>query len=784
MEKNISNNLTISEKTKSNNLISIKDNENDIDSTNEQTNSAEDVESIYTHHFVPFSIKLQLIKRTKLSEILKKDLSYNSDNSILDNSNSITNNQKYEIEKDENLVHFKVRYESEDDAKFTWDLFKTYKEIKALLLQILSCVHRGSIQANNTTPLVFRNLPLLARLDYEEYVNCILQIIDMLNTLLGYRKIRDQIFFLEFLEISRHSFDCFNEGNKPKEGYIKKRAGSRSHSFLFNCLCGYLINCCCNKFQVRWFVLKDDMICYLDSSSDNIGKDVFWFDQELILQKDFDGKNTLGLINGTRTLILKFSQSYEREIWYDLIQTKIQLYQSSVKNLYDSFANEKNFCNAKWFVDADSYFEDLHEKLMSAKESIYIAGWWVSPEIFLKRPINLKTAEESSAANPVRLMDILKQKAEEGVMINLLIFKEVKLALSLDSIHTKSVFNKLHKNIKVTRHPKKNLDLLWSHHEKIVIIDQRVGYLGGIDLCWGRYDTPAHKIHEAYNENEIYHWPGIDYCNSRINDFYNVSHYHIESVDRHTCARMPWHDISVYLEGPVVSDLCRHFVERWNFARTDFRFVQNKKYTITNVKKTRTLSRNSKNTFKKQGTATNNNGYNSEASSGLRTPLLDESEHKKIYKDKKHKGSFLNIFSKPSNNYSNYNIYQEGGYHSDNNRKSINKIKKSNLDCSEIKESYESYENSLLDKSVEHSLGPSQIFSSHNHNSSHHYGNLKSSNDNKILEKRDPNLYTINEKKNYSEIKPRYNCNGRDSLNNEVREDFRNSLLNRRSTTK
>ena len=114
-----------------------------------------------------------------------------------------------------------------------------------------------------------------------------------------------------------------------------------------------------------------------------------------------------------------------------------------MKNIYDSFANEKNFCTARWFVDANSYFEDLHTKLMSAKESIYIAGWWVSPEIFLKRPINLKTAEESSAANPVRLMDILKQKAEEGVLINLLIFKEVKLALSLDSNHSKNVFNKL-----------------------------------------------------------------------------------------------------------------------------------------------------------------------------------------------------------------------------------------------------------------------------------------------------------------------------------------------------
>lgn len=784
MEKIIGNNLTIEEKTRKNTHFSDQGTENDIDSNNEEKKGSTDTESLYTQHLVPFSIKLKLLKKAKLSEILKKDLSSGTDNNTLDDSNSIPS-PKYKIEKDENLVHFKVRYESEEDSKFTWDLFKTYKEIKELLLKILTCVQRKSISEKNTTALVFKNLPLIAKLNYEEYANCTTQIIDLLNSLLKYRKIRDQLFFLEFLEVSRHSFDCFNEGIKPKEGYIKKRTGSRSHSCLFNCLCGFLINCCCNKFQVRWFVLKDDMICYLDSSSDNIGKDVFWFDQELILKRDFDGKNTLGLINGTRTLILKFSQNYEREIWYDLILTKIKLYQSSVKNIYDSFANEKNFCNARWFVDANSYFEDLHTKLMSAKESIYIAGWWVSPEIFLKRPINLKTAEESSAANPVRLMDVLKQKAEEGVLINLLIFKEVKLALSLDSNHSKNVFNKLHKNIRVTRHPKKNLDLLWSHHEKIVIIDQRVGYVGGIDLCWGRYDTPEHKIHESYNEHEIYHWPGIDYCNSRVNDFNNLSEYHLESVDRHSCARMPWHDISVFLEGPVVSDICRHFVERWNFARTDYRFVQNKKHTIVNVKKPRTYSRNSKSGFKRHATVNLNSSSNSENSSGLRTPLLEENDMPKRNRERGSRSSFLDIFSKPPIKYSNYNIYQDGGYHSDNNRKSFNKKKQSNLDCLEIKESNESYENSLFDKSGENSLGSSHIILSNNkQNSSNNICNFKSSNDFKIAKNRDPDLYTINEKNDYSEFKPRYTCDARNNLSSEIKKDVRTSNINRRSTYK
>ncbi len=33
----------------------------------------------------------------------------------------------------------------------------------------------------------------------------------------------------------------------------------------------------------------------------------------------------------------------------------------------------------------------------------------------------------------------------------------------------------------------------WTHHEKIVVVDQNVAFVGGIDLCFGRWDTPNHR---------------------------------------------------------------------------------------------------------------------------------------------------------------------------------------------------------------------------------------------------------------------------------------------------
>jgi phospholipase D1/2 len=45
---------------------------------------------------------------------------------------------------------------------------------------------------------------------------------------------------------------------------------------------------------------------------------------------------------------------------------------------------------------------------------------------------------------------------------------------------------------KVIRHPDHYPGgggvFLWSHHEKTVIIDQKIAFVGGIDLCFGRWD--------------------------------------------------------------------------------------------------------------------------------------------------------------------------------------------------------------------------------------------------------------------------------------------------------
>lgn len=50
-------------------------------------------------------------------------------------------------------------------------------------------------------------------------------------------------------------------------------------------------------------------------------------------------------------------------------------------------------------------------------------------------------------------------------------------------------------DVQVLRHPDhaKVGVFLWAHHEKILVVDQTYAFLGGVDLCYGRWDDHEHR---------------------------------------------------------------------------------------------------------------------------------------------------------------------------------------------------------------------------------------------------------------------------------------------------
>lgn len=70
------------------------------------------------------------------------------------------------------------------------------------------------------------------------------------------------------------------------------------------------------------------------------------------------------------------------------------------------------------------------------------------------------------------------------------------MALGINSYYSKQKLATLHENIKLLRHPDhvRVGVFFWAHHEKLVVIDQTYAFVGGIDLCYGRWDDQHHRL--------------------------------------------------------------------------------------------------------------------------------------------------------------------------------------------------------------------------------------------------------------------------------------------------
>ncbi len=152
--------------------------------------------------------------------------------------------------------------------------------------------------------------------------------------------------------------------------------------------------------------------------------------------------------------------------------------------------------------------------------------------------------------------------------IYVLLFKEVEVALPLKSAYSKIVLQHRSEQIKVMRHPR-TLISMWSHHEKMLIVDQELAFVGGLDLCFGRMDTREHRLEDMPDNREEVRFPGQDYSNVRIADFHDVDKKERCLIDRKSQPRMPWHDVAASFRGPVVKDLIVHFIHYWNHAKVD-----------------------------------------------------------------------------------------------------------------------------------------------------------------------------------------------------------------------
>jgi len=97
---------------------------------------------------------------------------------------------------------------------------------------------------------------------------------------------------------------------------------------------------------------------------------------------------------------------------------------TGTENRFHSFAPQRAENEAKWFVDGCGYMWAVSVALEEAKESIWILDWWLSPELYLRRP--------PSVNHQYRLDRMLFAAADRGVKVNIIVYKEVASVLTCE----------------------------------------------------------------------------------------------------------------------------------------------------------------------------------------------------------------------------------------------------------------------------------------------------------------------------------------------------------------
>lgn len=403
----------------------------------------------------------------------------------------------------------------------------------------------------------------------------------LLNLALSLRPQANKLF--QFYELSPiGNLLSYENGLAGKQGYMiirstAKSQGWRVSHFKFNDFKAMI-----ERHTNKWFLVRHSYITFVTDICSTTPLDVFLVDSKFKVSFSGDSKEGLGLKefdpsrhdynskkistkllitveNSERKMQMIVKSQYLLRLWAKSIIDMSKLTIWSREHRFGSFAPVRKNCFCKFLVDGRDYFWSLSEALMMAEDVIYIHDWWLSPELYMRRPVE--------GNQGYRLDRILKAKAEQNVKIFIVVYRNVGSTVGTDSLWTKHSLLSLHSNIHVIRSPNQWLQntYFWAHHEKFVVIDNTVAFIGGIDLCYGRYDTPDHVLHDEDIDLKRQVFPGKDYSNARICDFYNLDKPFESMYDRSLVPRMPWHDVQMMTVGEGARDLSRHFVQRWNY---------------------------------------------------------------------------------------------------------------------------------------------------------------------------------------------------------------------------
>ncbi|KAI9671919.1 MAG: Phospholipase D1 [Caeruleum heppii] len=397
----------------------------------------------------------------------------------------------------------------------------------------------------------------------------------------------DSLRLCKFLELSALGVRLAAEGSyHGKEGLMQIQAGAG-----IDIRRGFSPKMYRKAHAPKWFLVRHSYIVCVDSPEEMNIHDVFLADPQFGLRskrkslRDQKPKDIAITATNRAThpqhRLVRLKNSERKLKLLAKNERQLHQFEESIRFMaantiwakphrFDSFAPVRTGVFAQWLVDGRDYMWNVSRAISMARDVVYIHDWWLSPELYMRRP--------AAISQKWRLDRLLQRKASEGVKVFVIVYRNINSAIPIDSSYTKFSLLDLHPNIFVQRSPNqfRQNTFFWAHHEKLCVVDHTVAFVGGLDLCFGRWDTPQHAVNDdkptgfelsdtPKDADHCQLWPGKDYSNPRVQDFYSLDKPYEEMYDRTQVPRMPWHDISMQVVGQPARDLTRHFVQRWNY---------------------------------------------------------------------------------------------------------------------------------------------------------------------------------------------------------------------------
>lgn len=308
--------------------------------------------------------------------------------------------------------------------------------------------------------------------------------------------------------------------------------------------------------------------------------------------------STTPLDEGMNQCSVYFTEEKEESYEATATQSHWVNYSCQKGSASENFADFTEGNEAKAFLGGKAYFEALIHEFENAQKTIYITGWQVN--------------WDAQLAEGVRLVDTLLQAARRPEQVRIYIMPWANMVIETYAAATERVFAALNQYLGreafFVQQAESKSGSFFSHHQKCVIIDESVAFVGGIDLAYGRYDDGSFSLKaNAEGRQGLNQYnaciPGISQSgkagydpmreqlqrsqgkNISSPDIEQAEEKAVQSIIKHvldpekkywqssgdnTCLnpaiqpRQPWQDYQVRITGPAVNDLVKNFVLRWN----------------------------------------------------------------------------------------------------------------------------------------------------------------------------------------------------------------------------